>query len=98
MLFGFDDVPSGEATAAVLIDANLDDNADFMLGVILDGGSSTVQLYGCDNSSPYGCGGAVLDTTYGTDSYCAGTAAGPWDNDTFVEVALPVTDVGSPSR
>jgi hypothetical protein len=94
VLYGYDEVPPN-GTAAVLIDTDLDDNINFALAVDVDGGSSSAELYTCDDTLPYGCGGATLSKTYSTPGeYCVGTAAGPWNNDTFIEVALPYADLG----
>jgi len=97
LLFGFDDSSPEKTTAGVLIDTDLDDNINAALIVSFDkNGNSEVQLYTCDNSLPYGCGNQTLSKTYTTpEDYCVGTATGPWDTDTFVEVELPYSDLPS---
>ncbi|MBW1788482.1 MAG: DUF2341 domain-containing protein [Deltaproteobacteria bacterium] len=96
LLFGFDDILPGKTTAAILIDTDLDDNVDFAIAVTLQDAGSTVELFTCDNSVAYGCGGQTLSKIYTTpQDYCVGTATGPWNTDTFVELALPYADLGS---
>ena len=96
LLFGFDDILPGKTTAAILIDTDLDDNVDFAIAVTLQDAGSTVELFTCDNSVASGCGGQTLSKIYITpQDYCVGTATGPWNTDTFVELALPYADLGS---
>jgi hypothetical protein len=97
ILLGFDDTSfTLSSAAAVLIDTDLDDNINYALSMVLFGSSSTVTLYSCDDTIPYGCGNHTLQKTYSTPGdYCVGTAAGPWDTDSFTEVALPYADLGS---
>ena len=96
LLFGFDDILPGQTSAAVLIDTDLDDNINYALVVELNGAASTVELFTCDNSIPYGCGNQTISKTYTTPGdYCVGTGDGPWNTDTFVEVQLPYSDLGS---
>lgn len=94
LLMGFDDVPVGGASTAALIDKNLDGYADFAYAATVNGASTTVELYSCDNTLFYGCGAASLLKTYTTADYCVGTAPGPWNSDTFVEARLPYSDLG----
>ena len=99
ILMGFDDNPPNNVAAITLLDTDLDDNINYGLLVMLDGVSSTVQLYSCNDTLSYGCAGATLSKTYSSPGdYCVGTGAGPWDTDTLVEIALPYADLGGFSQ
>jgi hypothetical protein len=93
VLIGFDDVPPQSTKAATIIDTDLDGNADYSFVVTMDGADSTVELYACDNSTASECSGALLEMTYPPSYFCLTTASGPWDADSFVEVALPFNDL-----
>jgi len=92
-LMGFDDTPVNGGVVATLIDTDLDNHADFALVATVDGTETVVELYRCDDTITEGCGSAVLRRTYPASQFCTGTAAGPWNTDTLVEVALPFGDV-----
>ncbi len=95
VLFGYDDTVFPQAAqAATLIDTDLDDNINYLLEAMVDGSSDTVKLYSCDDTLATECGNPTLSQTYSSPAdYCRGTAAGPWDNDTFVEVKVPYSDL-----
>ncbi|MFH1311994.1 MAG: YCF48-related protein [Candidatus Eisenbacteria bacterium] len=97
LLFGFDDISPDKSSAAVLIDTDLDGNINFALTTtLLKNDGSEVELFTCDNTLPYGCGNQTSSEIYTTpEDYCVGTGTGPWNTDTFVEVQLPYSDLGS---
>ncbi|MDH3458402.1 MAG: hypothetical protein OER90_16285, partial [Gemmatimonadota bacterium] len=94
VLFGFDDAPPLQATAATLIDTDLDGYVNAAFVATMDAGSAAVELYSCDDMLLDGCGSAVLETSYPQSSFCQGSAAGPWDNDWLLEATLPFNDLG----
>jgi CSLREA domain-containing protein len=95
-LFGFDETVFPQASNfATLMDTDLDDNSNYMLAVTVDGFGETVELYSCDDTLPYGCGSpTVIKTLTTPGDYCRDIAAGPWNDDTFVEIMLPYSDIG----
>ncbi len=95
VLMAVDDVPPRNVPAASLVDTDLDGNANFALVGYLDGSSSAaVLLFSCDDSIAGGCGGALLKRNYPPSQFCFGTAPGPWNDDSMLEVALPFSDLG----
>lgn len=94
LLFGFDDVPPQQTTAAALIDTDIDGNVNAALVATLDGASAAVELYSCDDTLSDGCGNAVLDQSYPQSYFCHGSGAGPWGDDSFLEATLPFNDLG----
>ena len=100
ILFGFDDVPPQDTTAATLIDTDHDQNIDFALVAnLIDGSNSTLELYSCDDTLSDGCGGAVLSKTYTSGSdFNSGSASGPWNTDSYLEAELPYSDLGFSSE
>jgi hypothetical protein len=91
ILFGFDDTVFPQASqAATLIDTDLDDNINYLVEAMVSGSGDTVKLYSCDDTIANECGNPTLSQTYSSPAdYCRGTATGPWDSDTFVEVKVP---------
>jgi hypothetical protein len=98
VLFGFDDVPPQQATAATLIDTDVDGKANAALVATADAGNATVALYTCDNTLSDGCGAAVLARIYRQSDFCLGTGAGPWNDDSLLEATLPFHDLGFDRR
>ncbi|MGD9052771.1 MAG: SBBP repeat-containing protein, partial [Desulfobacterales bacterium] len=96
ILFGFDDTVFPQAAqAATLIDTDLDDNINYLVEAMVSGSGDTVKLYSCDDTLPTQCGNPTLSQTYSNPAdYCRGTATGPWDSDTFVEVKVPYSHLG----
>ncbi len=94
VLMGFDDVPPQNATAATLIDTDVDGMVDAALVATLDGSTAAVERYSCDDTLTDGCGGAVLEQSYPQSYFCLGSGAGPWNNDSFLEATLPFNDLG----
>ena len=93
VLMGLDDAPVNGGVVATLIDTDLDNNANFALVADVDGAETVVELYRCDDTLTDGCGSAVRRRTYPVSQSCTAQAAGPWNTDTLVEVALPFGDV-----
>ena len=94
LLFGIDDLVTEKTGVGVLIDTNLDDNINALLMLSFDkNGNESVELYTCNDTIPYGCGNQTLSKTYTTSDYCVGTAAGPWNTDSFAEIQLPYSDL-----
>jgi hypothetical protein len=94
MLMGVDDAPANGATAATLLDTDIDDNANFALVAEVNGSQATVELYRCDDTLSDGCDNDVLLDTYTASYYAVGTAPGPWNIDSYVELTVPFSDVG----
>jgi hypothetical protein len=93
VLFGYDDVPPAGTVAAILIDTDLDDNANLAFVITADDPGTMVELYSGDDTLSYGLENPVLVKTYGPSDFCAGSASGPWDTDWFVEAGLPFGDM-----
>lgn len=98
ILISFDELAPKDATAATLIDIDLDNNVDFALVATLDETASYVELYSCDDTITYGCNNAVLEEEIPSSLFKTGTANGPWNGDSFLEVNLPFNDLGEPGR
>jgi hypothetical protein len=94
LLTGFDDPSPHSVIAATLIDTGINGNADFALVVRAHRDEATVDLYRCDDTEAYGCGGHSLERSYPDTSFCLSTAAGPWNTDAMVELTLPFHDLG----
>jgi hypothetical protein len=101
VLFGFDDTSlANQATACVLMDTDnpANNNIDRLVCVVIDNGPTTVtsvEMYTCDDTLAGGCENPVLAKTYTATDYALNNATvGPFgNNDTFVEMAMPYTDL-----
>jgi hypothetical protein len=95
ILIAFDDTSVFSGTAGTLFDTDMDGNVDYALVAGVDDTDIVLELYACDDTITDGCGSAILTRTYDDSSYCGTTAAGPWDDDTLVEMAVPFADFNS---
>ncbi|MBE0606319.1 MAG: DUF2341 domain-containing protein [Deltaproteobacteria bacterium] len=99
LLVGFDDTSLNNATACVLFDTPtpvLNGRIDKVVCVsVSTSGVQSMELYGCNDTLVQGCGNASLIKSYTSASWgFSNSAAGPWNTDTFVEMAVPWSDLG----
>ncbi len=93
ILAGFDNTVAFNGTAGTLFDTDMDGNVNMVLLANIDTSGNSIELYECDDTLTDGCGSANLLRTYDDSCYCSTVAAGPWNDDTLTEMAIPFADL-----